>query len=77
MFLENLLNSSKTPTETISRPATATATTTTTVPAARFGENVDDDENRHERTGSVKFADQAEDIREVIRLKTKMKSIST
>jgi len=75
LFLENLLNSSKTPTETISRPATAT--TTTTVPAARFGENVDDDENRHERTGSVKFADQAEDIREVIRLKTKMKSIST
>lgn len=63
MFLENLLNSSKTPTETISRPAT---TTTTTVPTAHFSENIDDDENRHERTGSVKFADQAEDIREVI-----------
>lgn len=48
-YLENLLNSSKSTNETVARPSV----------------QLEDDDPRHERTGSVKFADQAEESKEV------------
>jgi hypothetical protein len=53
IYLENLLNSSKPITEITSRPSIESP-------------YVEQDDERHERTGSVKFADQAEENKEVI-----------
>jgi len=51
-YLENLLNSSKSQNETISHPSIQSP-------------HDEQDDDRHERTGSVKFADQAEENKEV------------
>jgi hypothetical protein len=52
IHLENLLNTSKTQNESVSRPSVQIPT-------------IESDDERHERTGSVKFADQAEENKEV------------
>jgi hypothetical protein len=52
IYLENLLNSSKSQNEPVSRSSIQIPT-------------IESDDERHERTGSVKFADQAEENKEV------------
>ena len=49
-YIENLLNSSKSTNETITRPSVQLE---------------EEEDERHERTGSVKFADQADENKEV------------
>ncbi|CAF1044044.1 unnamed protein product, partial [Didymodactylos carnosus] len=67
--MENLLSASKSQSLHIEPTVTATVPTVTplslaqTTPA-KYNDDTSDKEDRHERTGSVKFADQFEDIKE-------------